>query len=460
MKMLVPPLGGWNSPPLGYFLIFIFLLGLLFVSSVSALGVTGSKFMETMPPGSERIHTMTLNIEGATEPLDIQADIMGFQNGPDGAYHAVNANEDTSPYSARTYITLDRTQVHLTPGKPETIRATISLPQNAGSGGRYAMIYIHSAVQQQKSFGFISAVAVPVMITIGDSDVVETGTIMRVSVGDIATGQPFIVTTGFQNTGNHHYYGITNTVVISGANGVIATESVGPIVWAVVPGSTVDLRIPIRTPLSIGKYTVTSTVTREDGTILDSKTENIEVATPFTPPPTSTTITLTPQSEGVLVSPDGRYLVTFPAGSVLSNVDVTLRPLQLSMAPMGTNTVKLGSSIFTVEGLAGLLAKPATVRVEYSEDDLRAASGDLNSLQLARFDAGGNAWTVLPTTRDGDTLVTQSDRMGTWAVVSSQGGAGGGTGINTNTLMIIGGVIAVIVIAIAALLMRKKKNTT
>jgi LPXTG-motif cell wall-anchored protein len=233
-----------------------------------------------------------------------------------------------------------------------------------------------------------------------------------------------------------------------------------PTAWAVIPGSPVDLKIPVKTPLPIGTYTVQSTVTREDGTVLDSKTVNFKVAIPFTPPPTTTTVTLTPQAEGVLVSPDGRYSVTFPAGSVLSIVDVTLKPLQLSMAPMGTNTVKLGSSIFTVEGLAGLLAKPATVRVKYSEDDLRSANGDLSSLKLARFDAGENAWTVLPTTREGDTLVTQSDRMGTWAVISSPGGAGGSTGIDTNTLMILGGIIAVIVIAIAALLMRKKKNTS
>lgn len=458
MKVLASPMreGGSHSHRIFFILV---LAGLLAIQSVSALGVTGSKYMETIPQGTVTTHTITISNEGATEPLEVQADVLGFINGPDGAYRTVSAEEDTSPYSARTYITLDRTQVRLMPGTPETIRATISVPENAGSGGRYALIYIHSAVQGQKTFGFISAVAVPVMITIGDSEIKETGTITGVSVGEISTGQPFIVTTGFQNTGNHHYYGIKDTVVISGPQGVIATESFGPTAWAVIPGSYLDLKIPIKTPLLVGSYTVKSTVTKEDGTILDSKTANFEVATPFTPPPTSTTITLTPQSEGVLVSPDGRYSVTFPAGSVLSNVDVTLKPLQLSMVPTGADTVNLGSSIFTVEGLAGLLAKPATIRVKYSEDDLSAANGDLSSLKLARFDAGGNAWTVLPTTREGDTLMTLSDRMGTWAVVSSPGGSGGGTGIDTNTLMILGGIIAVIVIAIAALLMRKKKNT-
>jgi len=455
MKVLIPPARGQGEPLRWFFLILI-VIGLLCISSVSALSVTGSKFMATMPPGSETTHTITLNIEGATEPLDLQADVMGFTNGPDGAYLGVSAEEDTSPYSARTYVTLDRNQVHLLPGTSEKITATISVPKNAGSGGRYAMIYIHSGVQGAKSVGFISAVAVPVMITIGGSDLVKTGTLTGISVGDIATGQPFVVTTGFQNTGNHHYYGVTDTVVISDATGVIATESIGPTAWAVIPGSTVNFKVPIRTPLPVGTYTVQSTVTKEDGTVLDSKSENFEVAIPFTPPPTSAKITLTPQSEGVLVSPDGRYSVTFPAGSVLSNVEVTLRPLQLTMVPTGTETIELGSSTFVVEGLSGLLARPATVRVKYSEDDLSAANGDANSLKLARFDAGGNAWTILSTSRDGETLVIQSDRMGTWAVAAAPGV--GGTGIDTN-MMILGGIIAVIIILISVFMLKRKKNT-
>jgi len=142
---------------------------------------------------------------------------------------------------------------------------------------------------------------------------------------------------------------------------------------------------------------------------------------------------------------------------VLSSVDVTLKPVLLDQIPSATEDITIGSSTFVVEGLAGLLAKPATVRVKYSEDDLRAAQGDAGSLKLARFDAGGNTWNVLSTTRDGDTLVARSDRMGTWAVVSAQGGAG--IGIDANMLMILGGIIAVVVILLVAFMLKKKKNS-
>ncbi|MEM2124128.1 MAG: hypothetical protein QXL43_02185 [Methanolinea sp.] len=183
---------------------------------------------------------------------------------------------------------------------------------------------------------------------------------------------------------------------------------------------------------------------------------DFKVALPFTPPPTSTTITLTPQAEGLLVSPDGRYSVYFPAGSVLSNVDVTLRPLQASMLPSGAEPVQASSSIFAVEGLAGLLAKPATVRVKYSGDDLRVAGGDASALGLARFDAGTNAWTILPTERSGDTLVAQSDRMGVWAVVHAPGGAGV-PGMVPGTLVIVGGIVGVVVLVLVVVALRRKK---
>ena len=457
MKVPTLPARGLHPPTFRFFFIVLLLLGLLCISPVSTLSVTGSKYMENLPPGSVALHGIHITAEQGDDPFDLHAEVMGFTNGPDGAYQPLTTKEDTGPYSARRFISLDRTQIRVEPGTSQEIKATITLPQDVGSGGRYAIIYLRSQPREQGQIGFITAVAVPVMITISGTEPLEAGTITGIMTGTIATGQPFTVTTGFQNTGNHHYYRLTDTVVVSDAHGVISTASVGPVPYAIVPGSVVQFKVPVDSPLPVGTYTVQSTVTKEDGTMLDQKSVNFEVAIPFTPPPTSTTITLTPQAEGVLVSPDGRYSVTFPAGSVLSSVDVTLKPVLLDQIPSATEDITIGSSTFVVEGLAGLLAKPATVRVKYSEDDLRAAQGDAGSLKLARFDAGGNTWNVLSTTRDGDTLVARSDRMGTWAVVSAQGGAG--IGIDANMLMILGGIIAVVVILLVAFMLKKKKNS-
>jgi len=457
MKVSTLPARGLHSPAFRFFFIVSLLVGLLCISPVSSLSVTGSKYMETLPPGSVATHGILIKAEQDDDPFDVHAEVMGFTNGPDGAYQPLSPEEDTGPYSARRYISLDRTQVRVEPGTSQEIRATIALPQDVGSGGRYAIIYLRSQLREQGQIGFVTAVAVPVMITVGGTEPVEAGTVTGVTTGKIATGQPFTVTTGFSNTGNHHYYRLTDTVVVSDAQGVISTASVGPVPYAIVPGSVVQFKVPVDSPLPIGTYTVQSTITKEDGTILDQKSVNFEVAIPFTPPPTQTTITLTPQAEGVLVSPDGRYSVTFPAGSVLSSVDVTLKPVVLDQVPSATGDMTIGSSTFVVEGLSGLLANPATVRVKYSEDDLRAAQDDVGSLKIARFDAGGSTWNVLPTTRDGDTLVAQSDRMGTWAVVSAQGDAG--IGIDANMLMILGGIIVVVVILLVVFVAKKKKNS-
>lgn len=444
-----------------FFIIALILGGLFWIPATSALTVSGSKYMETLPPGAVDSHMITVGIDGTGVTTDVALEVMGFANSPDGSYTPLTAAEDTGPFSARTFITLDKNKVHLVPGTQETINATITVPQDATSGGRYAIIYIQSLPEEKGSVGIITAIAVPILITISGSQPIETGKISDLSVGKIVSGQPFTISTAVQNTGNHHYYHLTDTVEISGANGDIARGSVGPVAYAVIPGNTVQFKVPVDSPLTVGTYTVKSTVTKENGTILDQKSANFEVTNPFSPPPKPASITLAPQTEGNLVSPDGRYEVIFPAGSVVvGNVVVTLSPVPPENIPPSAGKMMLGTSCFVVTGIPGLLAKPATLKVKYSDADLRVANGDATLLNLARFDEGGNEWVVIPTTKDSGTLVGQSDRMGTWAVVA------GGTTPNVQVsetgfplVWTIGaGIVVIVVLAALFIISRMRKQ--
>ena len=121
---------------------------------------------------------------------------------------------------------------------------------------------------------------------------------------------------------------------------------------------------------------------------------------------------------------DGRVVVSFPAGAVFSDVNVTLKPVsnaKLSAAPQGAT---LGATSFRVDGLTGLLSKDATVLVKYSSADLDAAGSDVSKLTLARYDDSENKWTILPTTLDKGalTLSTATNRFGIMAVMVSSGG--------------------------------------
>lgn len=394
---------------------------MLSVASVSAISVSGAKFLGNISPGETVVHQMTIGIGPDEDPTDVLLEVMGFGQSLDKGYATIDPVNDVSPYSARTFITLDNTSVHLEPGSKQVINANISLPANVGAGGRYAIIYIHALPGKGKSF--TTAVIVPVLITISGTTLTETGSITGVNVGDVTIGQPITVTTTLKNTGNYHYYNTVNEVTVTDANGnILADNSTPPSAYAIIPGNTVGFTIqPDLKNLPLGTYTVNSKVLLGDGRVLDNKTTTFSVKTVYTPPVTESSIKSTPGSAANLVSPDGRYSVSFPQGSVLGDVNVTLKPYsrdQLQPAPAGATT---GATSFEIAGLSGLLSKDATVQVTYSADDLSAAGGDPSKMKLAYYDTSKNAWTILPTqvnTQD-MTLMTTTNHLSVWAVMIS-----------------------------------------
>jgi hypothetical protein len=80
--------------------------------------------------------------------------------------HQEDAAQDVSPYSARSFITIDKSLVHLTKGFSENVTATIRIPSNVGVGGRYAIVYIHSAPIGGGTTSIVTAITVPILITI------------------------------------------------------------------------------------------------------------------------------------------------------------------------------------------------------------------------------------------------------------------------------------------------------
>jgi hypothetical protein len=399
---------------------------------VSAISVSGAKYMGNLSPGGTDVHRMTVGIGPGEAPTDVLAEVVGFGQNMDMGYTTIDPANDLSPYSARTFITLDKNTIHIEPGTTQIINANITLPKNVGAGGRYAIIYLHALPGEGKSF--TTAVIVPVLITDSGTALLETGSITKLDVSDVTIGQPITITTSLKNTGNYHYYHTVNEVIVSDANGtILADNSTSPSVYAIIPGNTVGFIVqPDLKNLPLGTYTVNSKVLLEDGRVLDNKTTTFAVKTNYVPPPTESSIRLTPGSAGNLVSPDGRYSVSFPQGSVLGDVNVTLKPYsrdKLQPAPAGAKT---GATSFEIAGLSGLLSKDATVRVTYSADDLTAAGGDPSKMKLSYYDTANNAWIMLPTqvnTQD-MTLTTTTNHLSVWAVMISSSAA---TAVPTKT---------------------------
>jgi hypothetical protein len=398
-------------------------------SSTGAIKVEGSIYMGNIAPGSSAIHTMNISTSPGDSPMDLTFDILGLGQSLQQTNTGLTPELDTSPFSARTYITVNPQTFHLEPGKSQEVKATIIVPQNAGAGGRYAMITVHNAATGSGSTQIITAISIPIVITLEGTAINMTGKITNLSVADPIPGQPIKIITTLKNTGNFHYKVKTNVSVTDAAGKIVATGRSDVSTRSIVPPFTGEFETIITTPLKVGTYNITSTAIRDDGTVLDTKTIPYEIKGTYVPPADEATVNLTPKSSSVLKTTDGRFTINFPAGAVLSDASVTIKPFSRDMLPPAPNDAKLGATTFKIDGLTGLLSKDATVVVKYSSADLEAAGSDVSKLTLARYDESDNKWTIVPTTVDRNalTLTATTNRFSIWAVMVTSGGSSGST---------------------------------
>jgi len=415
-------------------LIIALLLVIALVTTPSAaLKVEGAKIMLDVNPGTTYSFPMAVSIKPDASASEYTIEILGFGQSLDaGSYQGLQAGEDTGSSSSRPFISFPSTTVRLQPGERREFNATIRVPSDVGDGGRYAVILIHPAASGAGQTSFATAVLVPVMLTIEGSKLIETGQITSINVGEVIAGKPIVVATTLKNTGNHHYYGAVNQLSVKDSSGLeVASAKGDPFVRAVIPANSVRFETPLTAGLPVGTYTVVSRMTLEDGTLLDEKSTMFTVNEEYIPPFEETSVKVVPDSDTVLMTAGGEITITFPAGAVLSDAQVTVSPFsqELPVPPAGATP---GTTAFSIEGLTGLLAKPATLVVKYNPADLQAAGEDAGKLALARYDRTYSRWTILPTSVDTNTmtLTVTTDRFSTWAVMAI--GSSGEVGVPTS----------------------------
>jgi len=425
--------------------------------TATAVKVEGAKIMYDVKPGTTYIFPMAVSISPSDPASEYAIDILGFGQSLDvGSYQGLPPDQDVTPYSARALISIPSPTVQLQPGERKAFNATIRIPPNVGEGGRYAVILIHPVAAGTGQASFATAVLVPVMLTVEGSNLQETGEITGVSVGEVIAGKPIVVSTTLKNTGNHHYYGAINQVSVKDSSGrEVGSTKTEPLSRAIIPTNSVRFDAPLTAGLPVGTYTVVSRMTLEDGTLLDEKSTAFTVKEEYVPPFKETTVTVVPDRETVLRTPGGEITITFPAGAVLSDAEVTVSPYEETL-PAPPADAKAGTTAFTVEGLTGLLAKPATMVVKYNPSDLQSAGGDAGKLSLARWDRADGKWTILPTTVNTGsmTLTSSTDRFGIIAVMAGgKPGTGKGSIIPGPHPALIFAALAIF----AALYLRKRK---
>ena len=225
--------------PIQIAILAVIILLLLCTAPSAAIGVMGAKYVGTIAPGGTDTHVVTIDI-GAGEPAtDVGVTVAGFGQNPSGIYSPLSPANDLNPYSARSFITLDNSTIHLQPGtEPERNGDDHSSAECRHGRQVCDPLYLFTPGEQAHSQRQLLC---PYSLPLPERHPHKTGSILQIDTGTLTTGQPITITTTFKNTGNYHYYNGINEVNVTDSNGnFIANASTTPLIYAIIPGNTVQ----------------------------------------------------------------------------------------------------------------------------------------------------------------------------------------------------------------------------
>ena len=233
------------------------------------LTISGSSLRTEIEPGEPYEHKITIRLDEGDPSLDFVVEVLGLGQDPDGSSLALAPAADTSSYSAREYINVDKTSFHLRGGESTEVIATVNLPPE--SGGRYASVQVRTVPSQEEGVSLGLAGNIIMVLTISDSELIHEGTITALEIEEIASGEPIKITTAFYNSGNHHFK-VQGEVTVHDQDGAVLTNIlIPPTTGSILPhySRQLDVVFDPEDALDPGDYFVRSRVTLEDGTVLD-----------------------------------------------------------------------------------------------------------------------------------------------------------------------------------------------
>lgn len=265
-------------------IIALLLIGTLALAD-TGLTVSGAKLVKTASPGDTFTHQITVSTNSASQPVDITLRVSPMAQSLDGT---PRSGQDASPYSASDFITLDMDSFHLDPGGKKVVNANIRIPKDVGDGGRYALITVATRPPANRKLSVITAVDVPIYITIKDSILTHQGAITSLSA-NVSSSQAIEVTTIFENTGNHDFK-VKDILMVSDNQGqTIASVDTGLSLWPLIPGMSREIKANLYPDIEVlpGLYRISSQVTLDDGTILAQGGTDLDIAANLSPVPSS-----------------------------------------------------------------------------------------------------------------------------------------------------------------------------
>lgn len=257
-------------------LITLLILSFLIPNSSGFL-VGGSILKGEVDPGQEFVHPITVKNEVDASPQNFRVGVYGFGISPTGGNIKYDSDHDTSPYSARTFLKATPLEFSLGPGESQKVLLEGKIPEDVGPGGRYAVVNIKTEPMVGGDVAVITAVDVPVMLTISGSELIETGEITDLEVSEGDEGP--VARLMFENTGNHHYKAISE-VVIEDESGEVLVKAATPLNPSSILPTNVrqfQIRFGQGVDLAPGTYIAKASVIRADGLVLDVEEATIDL---------------------------------------------------------------------------------------------------------------------------------------------------------------------------------------
>lgn len=245
----------------------------------AAFGLSGATFMEEVSPGQELVHAISISA-GENESLkNMTAEVFGFERNLAGSNIELSPDRDTGPYSARPFLSVEPKSFDLEPGQRKTLLLTGTVPDDVGSGGRYALVSI-STEPAERGGGQVmvsTGIQVTVLLTIKDSELIKTGEISDLSTSMVDGNVSVDVT--FDNTGNVHYKPLVGANLLNEDGEVVASVVPAETRRSILPTGSrlVSMTLVPEAELEPGTYTVEATVALDDGTVLAAEETTIEV---------------------------------------------------------------------------------------------------------------------------------------------------------------------------------------
>ena len=265
-----------NYGAIKFGLVALFALA-VFVPTTLALGLSGAILIEEVSPGQEIIHEISVMGNKDEPVLNMTAEVSGFARSLDGVNIPLRPEDDTGPFSARPFLSVEPESFILEPGETETLLLTGTVPEDVGPGGRYALVTVATVPPEGEGVTVSFGIQTVVFLTIKGSELIKTGDITDL-VASMVDGN---VSVGllFENTGNVHYKPLVGVNLLDIDGDIVANVELTETEGSILPTGSrlVKMTLVPDALLEPGTYTVEATVALDDGTVLDTAETTIEV---------------------------------------------------------------------------------------------------------------------------------------------------------------------------------------